>query len=290
MYVRKSGHEYKQALDSLVQKLEIRRYSSSTVTTYRYMFREFLKSVYPMPLHKVSKEDILYFQQMLVKRGVSASYQNQSINALKFYLEQVLGHDRELYELERPQKERKLPTVLSQEEVSRVLGQIKNLKHRAIIMTIYSCGLRISELLNLQIRDIDSDRMEVFIRGGKGKKDRLTLLSPHLLELLRVYFRAYQPSEYLFEGQKGGRYSTSSIRKILERAVGRADIRKHVVTHTLRHSFGTHLLEHGTNLRYIQVLMGHESPKTTEIYTHVAQSDIHKIMSPLDHLADKGYI
>lgn len=285
------ARSYREALAAMVCKLESRRYSESTVNSYRYMFREFLKHLYPKPLHQVTLEDIQrYHHELVVKKNVSRSYQNQSINAIKFYLEQVLGHDRQVYELERPQKERKLPTVLSQEEVARVLGEIKNLKHRAVIMTIYSCGLRISEALNLHIADIDSDRMEVRIRGGKGKKDRLTLLSPHLLELLRLYFLEHKPSVYLFEGQKGGPYTTSSIRKVLERAVSKAGIRKPVVVHTLRHSFGTHLLEHGTNLRHIQVLMGHESPKTTEIYTHVAQSDIHKIVSPLDHLATKGYI
>jgi integrase/recombinase XerD len=282
---------YRQALEAMEQKLITLRYSDSTVNTYRYMFREFLKQLYPLPLHKVTVDDIkAYHYQLVTQKKVSRSYQNQSINAIKFYLEHVMGLDRTRYELERPQKEQKLPTVLSQQEVQKLFREVNNLKHLAILMTIYSCGLRISELLNLEIRDIDSGRMEVRIRGGKGKKDRITVLSPHLLGLLRKYFKKHRPEKFLFEGQKGGPYSTSSIRSILERAVKKAGIRKNVVVHTLRHSYGTHLLENGTNLRYIQVLMGHSSSKTTEIYTHVAQSDIHKVKSPLDHLDTEGYI
>lgn len=286
--MRNNGREYKQALDTLVQKLEIRRYSPSTINTYRYMFREFLKYVYPMPLHKVCKEDIMAFQQMLVQRGVSRSYQNQSINSLKFYLEQVLGHDRQLYELERPQKEHKLPTVLSQEEVARLLSAVPNLKHKAILCTIYSCGLRRSELINLRVKDIRSDKRQIHLHGAKGAKDRVVMLSESLLVLLRKYYQVYHPKEYLFEGQSGGPYSASSIRKVLDRALKRAKISTSATVHTLRHSFGTHLLENGTNLRYIQTLMGHGSPKTTEIYTHVCADRLADVVSPLDKLQQKG--
>lgn len=249
-------HEYRMALDHLVSRLEIRRYSVHTVQSYRYMFREFLKHVYPKPLQQITNEDILTYQHDLVnRRRVSASYQNQSINAIKFYLEQVLGQDRQVFELERPIGEKRLPTVLSQCEIAVVLQQIRNLKHRAIIMTIYSCGLRMSELLNLRIADVDSDRMQITIRSGKGKKDRITLLSPVLLDLLRNYYRHYFPKTYLFEGQTGGNYSRTSVQKILSGAVRKAGIRKRVVVHTLRHSFATHLLENGTNLRHIQVCL-----------------------------------
>lgn len=286
--MKSNGQEYRQALDALVQKLEVRRYSISTIKTYRYMFREFLKYVYPMPLHRVNKEDIMSFQQMLVKRGVSRSYQNQSINALKFYLEQMLGNEKQLYELERPQKERKLPTVLSQEEVARVLSAIPNLKHKAILCAIYSCGLRRSELINLKVSDIRSDQRQIHLHGAKGAKDRMVMLSDSLLVLLRKYYQVYRPKEYLFEGQSGGPYSASSIRKILDRALKRAKISTSATVHTLRHSFGTHLLENGTNLRYIQTLMGHGSPKTTEIYTHVCSDRLADVCSPLDKLQEKG--
>lgn len=284
-------HEYRMALDHLVSRMEVRRYSAFTVQSYRYMFREFLKHVYPKQLKQLTNEDVLAYQHHLVSRKrVSASYQNQSINAIKFYLEQVLGQDRQVFELERPIREKRLPTVLSQREIAMVLHQISNVKHRAIIMAIYSCGLRMSELLNLRIADVDSDRMQVIIRSGKGKKDRITLLSPVLLGLLRDYYRHYFPGIYLFEGQTGGKYSGTSVQKILSRAVRKTGIRKRVVVHTLRHSFATHLLENGTNLRHIQILLGHGSSRTTEIYTHVAQNGLQQITSPLDSLVQKGYI
>jgi len=269
----------------MIRKLEVKRYSPSTVNTYKYMFREFLKYLYPRPLHQVTMEDIEHYHyELVVKKNLSRSYQNQSINAIKFYMEHVIGLDRIKIELERPKKQKKLPVVLSQEEVSKVFDNVANTKHRAILLTIYSCGLRISELLALKIGDVDSHRMEVRIHGAKGEKDRITMLSPVLLSVLRNYYKEYKPKKYLFEGPGGAPYSATSIRKILDRAVKKARIRKHVVVHTLRHSFGTHLLENGTNLRYIQELMGHGSPKTTEIYTHVAQNDLHKVVSPLDKL------
>ncbi|WP_421877338.1 tyrosine-type recombinase/integrase [Marinoscillum sp.] len=283
------AHAYREAMEQMVLRLEMRRYSQSTITIYRYMFRSFLSYLYPKPLHKVSMDDIHhYHHQLVTTKQVSRSYQNQSINAIKFYLEQVIGLERTTYELERPQKIRKLPVVLSQQEVSRLFEQVTNIKHRALLMTIYGCGLRISEVLALQIGDIDSHRMEVRVRGGKGQKDRLTMLSAVLLETLRSYYKAYRPKAYLFEGPGEMPYSATSIRKVLARAVKKANIQKPVVVHTLRHSFATHLLENGTNLRYIQELMGHGSPKTTEIYTHVAQSDLHKVVSPLDKLAEIG--
>lgn len=283
--MNEQAQSYREALELLVRKLEVRRYSPSTVNTYRYMFREFLKYLYPKPLHQVTMEDIQqYHYELVVMKNLSRSYQNQSINAIKFYMEHVVGLDRLKIELERPKKQKKLPVVLSQEEIQRLFACVTNRKHRAILMTIYSCGLRISEATELKLGDIDSNRMEIRIRGAKGEKDRITMLSLVLLDNLRAYFREYRPEVYLFEGPGSRPYSPTSIRKILARAVKKANIKKHVVVHTLRHSFGTHLLENGTNLRYIQELMGHGSPKTTEIYTHVAQNDLHKVVSPLDKL------
>ncbi|MAE87128.1 MAG: integrase [Flammeovirgaceae bacterium] len=270
-------------MEALLMKLASQRYSESTVNSYRYMFREFLKYLYPRPLYKVQLEDIQRYHYLLVKeKGVSRSYQNQSINAIKFYLEHVLGKDKTTYELERPKKVQQLPRVLSLEEVKSVFNQVDNLKHRAILMTIYSAGLRVGELVNLKVADIDSHGMRIWIREGKGVKDRITVLSPKLLLVLREYFKAYRPSIYLFEGPDGGIYTAGSVRKVLSRAVKKAGIRKKVVPHTLRHSFATHLLENGTNLRYIQTLLGHTNPKTTEIYTHVSTKNLEEIKSPLD--------
>lgn len=283
--------DYRFALQRFTDSLSRRRYSHSTCTTYTYMFREFLRHTYPTPLYEVGKEQIEAYQLYLVtNRKVSIAYQNQSINAIKYYLEQVLGYDKTFYSLERPKKPLQLPIILSQEEVLKVFTKTSNLKHQALLMTIYSGGLRISEVLQLKIADIDSANMRLWLRQGKGNKDRFTVLSTHLLEKLRTYYRQYKPKEYLFEGPDGGMYSGSSIRKVLARAVKKAGILKHVKVHTLRHSFATHLLEQGTNLRYIQTLLGHTSSKTTEIYTHVCSHKLSDVVSPLDKLPNNGYI
>ena len=194
----------------------------------------------------------------------------------------MLGHDRAYRELERPKKIQQLPQVLSLDEVKSIFDHVDNTKHRAILMTIYSAGLRVGELIQLRIRDIDSHGMRIWVREGKGVKDRITVLSPKLLEILRAYFKEYRPKEYLFEGPNQSMYTAGSVRKVLYRAVSKAGIRKKVVPHTLRHSFATHLLESGTNLRYIQTLLGHTNPKTTEIYTHVSTKNLEEIKSPLD--------
>lgn len=283
--------DYETVLTGYVQKLELRRYSESTCKAYYIMFREFLRFVHPRPVFQLTDRDILDYQYYLVhEKRVSRSYQNQSINAIKFFLEQMLGYDRQVYALERPMKERRLPLVLSQEEVARMLLAVPNLKHKAILSTIYSAGLRRSELINLTVGDIRSNQMQILIRGAKGNKDRVTVLSVGLLALLRKYYRAYRPGHYLFEGPDSRPYSSSSIRMILMRALKRAGIRKPATVHTLRHSFATHLLENGTNLRYIQMLLGHNSSRTTEIYTHVCSDRLKDVVSPLDALKNKGYI
>lgn len=267
----------------MAAKLTVSRYSRSTHDSYLYMFREFLRYVYPKPLHQLHQWDILQFQNHLVKdKKVSRSYQNQSINAIKYYLEQVLGHDRQLFDLDRPKKTQRLPIVLSIAEVQSILKSTSNLKHKTMLTTMYSSGLRVGELLNLKIGDIDSQSMRIWVKEGKGVKDRISILSPLLLDLLRAYFRQYRPKDYLFEGPGEKPYSASSVRRILTRAVQKAGIKKTVKTHTLRHSFATHLLENGTNLRYIQALLGHTSAKTTEIYTHVTTQKLDEIKSPLD--------
>jgi len=221
---------------------------------------------------------------MVVKSGKSYSYQNQVINAIKFYYEQVLNMPQRFYDIDRPRKEHKLPLVLSEEEVRRMIVLTENLKHKSILVTMYSCGLRLSELLDLKLTDVHSDRAVVAVKGGKGRRDRTTLLSSTTLQLLRKYFQAYKPKDYLFEGMDGGRYAAKSVQQIVHSALLRAGIRKNATPHTLRHSFATHLLEQGTDLRYIQTLLGHSSPKTTEIYTHVSTKHIAQIKSPIDKL------
>ncbi|QWG05568.1 site-specific integrase [Flammeovirga yaeyamensis] len=215
----------------------------------------------------------------------SDSYQNQALNAVKFYLEKVLERDYCYYNVQRPRKKDKLPVVLSIEEIKSIFSNINNLKHKAILMTIYSAGLRIGELIDLEIKDIDSKRMLIRVVEGKGNKDRNTLLSEKNLQILRTYFKEYKPKKYLFEGEKeGNKYSRTSIAKILKRAVLKSKIQKRVTVHTLRHTFATHLLENGVDLRYIQSLLGHNSAMTTQIYTHVSTKIVREIKSPLDNL------
>ena len=196
----------------------------------------------------------------------------------------LLRGSRKVYTIDRPREETYLPEVLSEQEITAILNATENLKHKAILMTIYSAGLRIGEVINLRIKDIDSQRMQIRVEQGKGKKDRYTLLSVKTLEILRKYFLQYKPKIWIFEGERGEQYSTRSIGHILKASVSKTGIKKRVTVHTLRHSFATHLLEAGTDLRYIQSLLGHANTKTTEIYTHITTKGFEQIKSPLDNL------
>ena len=278
---------YQQALGVMKQQLILKNYSRNTINTYLHMFARFLKYISPMPLHQVNISIIeKYHLQLITDEGKSISFQNQSINAIKFYAEKVLNHPRTHYKLSRPKKAMTLPKVLTQDEVNSILEAAGNVKHRAILSVIYSGGLRISECINLQLTDIDSSAMRIWVRNAKGKKDRITLLSPRILKLLRNYYLIYRPKKWLFEGPDHKQYSASSIRSIFKRAKRKARVGAPATVHTLRHSFATHLLENGTNLRYIQQLLGHNSSKTTEIYTHVSNSNLTAITSPFDLLKD----
>jgi len=270
--------------DEYIQKLQVLRYSKSTVNTYIHKFEEFINYYKDRDLLSINENDIRDFLLYLVDRKVSHSYQNQSINAIKFYFEIVLGLPNRYYHVERPRKQEKLPLVLSVNEVQSIINSIYNLKHKAMIMCIYSGGLRVSELLALKLSDVQSDRHLLLIRSAKGGKDRTTLLGKKTLEILRKYYQEYKPKDYLFEGQNSGMYSATSLQRILKKALKEAQIIKPATLHTLRHSFATHLLEKGVNLRYIQTLLGHSSPKTIEIYTKVSTIDIEDIINPIDRL------
>lgn len=265
-----------------LQKLEVKRYSNNTVRSYVGCFEHFINFYRNVPLENLNEDDIRTYLRTLVSEQRSNSYINQSINSIKFYYEVVLGMPNRFYAIERPRKEQKLPIVLSKSEVRKLLDNTNNIKHKCIIGLLYSAGLRRSELLNLKIRDIDSNRMMVHIRGAKGNKDRYSLLSKNILEDLRIYFRQWRPKDYLFESSENARYSESSVSKIVLNASLKSNFKKNVTPHTLRHSFATHLLEAGTDIRYIQILLGHNSTKTTEIYTHVAMSSFDSIKNPLD--------
>jgi len=279
---RAPSSSYRYCPESYLQKLELKRYSNSTVKTYVLAFEAFINYYPNIDLIKLDENDIRLYLQYLIQQGKSNSSINQAINAIKFYYEVVLGMPNRFYSIERPRKKETLPKVISKEEVLMMIRLTNNSKHRCIIGLLYSSGLRRGELQNLILEDIDSKRMVVKVTNGKGGKSRVSLLSKTILKDLRLYYREYKPTHYLFEGQKRSKYSGASIVKVVMQAAHRAGIKKTVTPHVLRHSFATHLLESGTDLRYIQRLLGHNSTKTTEIYTHVATTVFNTIKNPLD--------
>jgi len=263
--------------------LDQRRYSDSTKATYNHYFSDFILYFKGRELEEIEPDEInQYILGLIKEQNISASQQNQRINAIKFYYEKVLGGPRQEYDIKRPKKEKKLPDILSKEEVKKMIWVTHNLKHKCLIVLVYSCGLRRSELINLKIKDIDSSRMLIKIRAAKGKKDRYVQLAKSVLKILRTYYVLYQPKVYIFEGPKGEQYSSTSIVNIVKKAARDAGIQKRVYPHILRHSFATHHLEQGTDLRYIQAWLGHHSSKTTEIYTHVAETQFRKFKNPVD--------
>jgi integrase/recombinase XerD len=271
-------------INQFKQWMRSKRYSESTISTYSEALKSFLVFYREKPITEITNQDvIIYNNQFLLSNKLSSSYQNQITNALKLFFKTILETKIEIEKIHRPKREKVLPNVLSKEEVLRIIEVTNNLKHKTLLALIYSAGLRISEALSIKPQDIDSKRMLIHIKNAKGKKDRYTLLSEKVLVLLREYFSIYKPKEYLFEGQFGGSYSSRSAQTVLKEAVKKARIDKPVSLHTLRHSFATHLLESGTDLRYIQDLLGHSSPKTTMIYTHVSSTSLKKIKNPFDN-------
>jgi site-specific recombinase XerD len=270
------------------ETLQRMRYSKATIENYVAQFRAFLRYLHPAGAEAITEARIKeYLLYLVEKRHVSVSTQNQAINSIKFYLERVLHGERKEYYLERPIKEWKLPTVLSETEVHALLLQTRNIKHRCILFFLYSAGLRISELLGLKPGDVDVQRGLIHVRRGKGKKDRVTLLSRVAHAYMEQYLNEYRPKVWLFEGPGGGQYGSRSVNCIIKRSGRLAGIEKRISAHTLRHSFATHLLERGTDLRYIQALLGHESSVTTERYAHVTKRGFEQLVSPLDNLAQK---
>lgn len=272
----------KSCPESYLAKLELKRYANNTVRTYVSCFEAFINYYRDRELSDLNENDIRAYLQKLIHEDSSNSYINQAINSIKFYYEVVMEMPNRFYSIERPRTEEKLPQVLAKEEIFSIIENTNNIKHRCIVSLLYSGGLRRNEVLNLRPGDIDGKRMVIMVRSGKGNKDRYTILSEKLLKELREYYLQWRPKQYLFEGQTGSRYSAESVAKIVKEASKRAGIQKRVTPHMLRHSFATHLLEGGTDLRYIQVLLGHKSSKTTEIYTHVATNIFFKIKNPLD--------
>jgi len=279
---RKLPAGYRACPEEYFQKLELRKYALNTAKTYIAMFEKFINHYKDMDLIALDENEIRKYLQYLVHQNKSDSYLNQAINSIKFYYEVVLEMPSRFYSIERPIKREKLPDVISEEEAKAMIAATENLKHKCIISILYSGGLRRNELLNLEIKDIDSKRMLIHVKNGKGGKDRFTLLNNVVLADLRKYYIKEKPVKFLFEGSEGVPYSASSVKKIVDKAASLVEIKKKVTPHTLRHSFATHLLEAGTDLRHIQVLLGHNSSKTTEIYTHVAIKSFKNIKKLLD--------
>ncbi len=274
-----------EALDKFYQSLIISDYSVQTINSYMSALKVFFDYVRKNGLKRVTNENIKnYLQFCREEKKYSNSALRQSIAAIRYFYLHILEEEIPSALKIKLRKSNKLPLVLSKQEIIKILKVTRNIKHKTMLMMLYSAGLRLGELLDLKIEDIDSNRMKIHIRQAKGKKDRYVFLSHKLLDLLRLYFKEYQPKDYLFEGQKCNQYSPKSVQSVLKQALKKANIKKPATVHTLRHSFATHLLEDGTDIRYIQQLLGHKKLETTSIYTHITGSALDKIKSPLDSL------
>lgn len=282
------SEDNKQIIRLYVKYLKGKCYSESTVKTYFTFVADFFDYIQNTPITSISNRTVEQFiEDVFVPRKYSISSHRQFISAIKLFSAFYPECKIEEFKLQRPKKSKLLPTVLSKEEIIDLLRTTKNLKHRAVLAMIYSAGLRISELLNLELKHIDVDRRQIIVKNSKGRRDRNVILAESFIPLLLNYFNSYQPQLFFVEGKPREKYSAESIRAFLHRSCAAAKIKKRVTPHTLRHSYATHLLENGIDLRYIQELLGHSKPETTMIYTHVSKKDLLNIKSPLD-MALKG--
>lgn len=275
-------------LPAMQQALVLKSYSPSTMRTYLNEVGVFLRTIQHHAADNFTTQRIKdYLEYCADKLGLSENTLHSRMNGLKFYYEQVLNREKLFWDIPRPKKGLQLPKVLSKEEMIRLLRAIENIKHKTMIMLGYACGLRVSEITGLERKDLDEDRQLLLIRRAKGKKDRIVSLSPVMLVMLREYLIKYQPEKYLFEGQyKGTPYSSRSLQIIIVTAKNKAGIIKTGSMHMLRHSFATHLLEKGTDVVFIQKLLGHNDLKTTLRYLHVTNKDLVNILSPLEDIKD----
>ncbi len=272
-------------LQRLIDLLTLKGYSQSTLRCYTLELAQFLYFLKDKNVKNCTEKDLQdYLLYCITSLKLKENSLHSRINGIKFYFEQVLRQEKIFVEIPRPKKQLKLPKALNIDEVRRIFEVTHNLKHNTLLKLCYGMGLRVSEIIHLKIVDIDSKSMRVFIERGKGKKDRYVNLPESILEPLRRYYIAYKPKEYLFEGQYGGPYSSRSVQKIFKEALEAAHIKKRVGIHSLRHSYATHLLENGTDIRFIQELLGHNDIKTTLVYTNVSDKSLRKIVSPLDFL------
>lgn len=274
----------KEDIANFRQKMEIKRYAQKTIKTYVSHVLLFFNYIQKSPKTVFNTDLEQYIYHCIKEQNIAFSTQKGIVGAVKLFY--ALCHDKNLNidYIYPDRQEHKLPNVLSQKEVQKLLLPLQNLKHKALLSVVYSAGLRVSEVLNLQISDIDSSRMIIRIKGSKNNRDREVMLSEKILILLRKYFSKYHPKDYLFEGQKEGIYSSRSVQKIFKNALKKSGITKNVSTHSLRHSFATHLIENGTDIRIVQELLGHKNIQTTQIYTHITRATKSKIKSPFDSL------
>lgn len=269
------------------RRLKLQRYSPNSIKNYCSVVKSFLQIAVKRFNHldELNETEIeKYVFWKIEKDNISDSHQRMIVASIDKFYHLVLNRKLMIKHLYPSRKRHALPRYITASEVKKMIASIPNRKHECIIKMIYGCGLRLNELLHLKLSDIDSERMLVHVRNSKGNKDRVVMLASSLLEDLMHYFKAYHPKVYLFEGQNDGMYSEKSVQNIVKTAAAKAGITKQVTPHVLRHSFATHLLENGTDIRYIQQLLGHSTVKTTEIYTHVTDVAKMKIKSPLDYL------
>ena len=275
--------------DQMKVDLELKNLSPRTRSCYLGWMRSFALHFHRSPEELGEPEIRDYLHYLIQEKKASQSGVSQAYSALKFFYETTLKRDWNGFRIPRVQMGKKLPVVLSQKEIQAIFSAIRNLKHRALLMTIYSAGLRLSEVVHLKVSDIDSQRMVIRVVQGKGQRDRYTLLAQRALEVLREYWKEYRPSGWLFPGKTAAEpLSVSSVQKVFERVLLRAGVKKQASVHTLRHSFATHLLEAGTDLYHIQRLLGHTTPNTTAVYLHVSRKDLGGLISPIDLLEGIG--
>lgn len=268
--------------------LELKGYSPNTIKTYTIEFAQLLYALKDFPVLDLSAEKLRSYMLYCIKDlKLSENQVHSRMNAVKFYFEQVLHREKMFFDIPRPKKPLLLPKSLNMKEVKQLFQVTDNPKHLLILQLCYGMGLRVSEIVNLKIADIDSERMKVFISNAKGKKDRYVNLPHFVLEPMREYYKVYRPKEYLFDGQYGGPYSVRSVQAIFKNAMEKAGISKRIGVHGLRHSYATHLLEMGTDISLIQKLLGHNDIKTTLIYAKATDTSLDKVKSPLDYLGEK---
>ncbi len=263
----------------LKQEMKLRNFSPQTVKSYLYYIKDILKSTGKSPKN-ITTDDIRVYLEKMSDRRLVASSLNQAYSAFKFYFEKILRRNF-FINIPRAKKSKKLPEVLTREEIGQIFATISNVKHKLSLGLMYSSGLRISELVNVKVNDLDFKNRILKVKNGKGSKDRITIISDKIIDVLKKYIRNKKEGDYLFESNRSGKMNERSIQKVFKEALRKSTLKRNVSCHSLRHSFATHLLELGTDIRYIQALLGHARLETTQVYTKVANNKLKEIKSPL---------